>query len=95
MVFDKKQKEYVQATNEDGRPIWQFDSKGANQALELIAKSMGMLTENKNINVSGTVGLAALSDDELMREYNKQIAASKEIDVTPSRPQIEDRKDEK
>lgn len=95
MVFDKKQKEYVQATNEDGRPIWQFDSKGANQALELIAKSMGMLTENKNINVSGTVGLAALSDDELMREYNKQMQASKEIDVTPSRPQIEDSKHEK
>ena len=83
MVFDKKKKEYVQAKSDDGLPQWQFDSKGANQALELIAKTMGMLTENKNITVSGTVGLAAMSDDELMNEYNRQLAASREIDVTP------------
>lgn len=83
MVFDKQKKEYVQAKSDDGMPQWQFDSKGANQALELIAKTMGMLTENKNITVSGTVGLAAMSDDELMNEYNRQLAASREIDVTP------------
>ena len=83
MIFDKQKKEYVQAKTEEGQPIYQFDSKGANQALELIAKSLGMLTDNHSIHVDGSVSLSSMSDEELLREYNRQVEASNTIDVTP------------
>jgi len=41
MVFDRDKKEMVQDEDEEGKGIWLFDPKGANQALALIAKHVG------------------------------------------------------
>ena len=35
----------VQITDEDGNRVWAFNSQGANRALELIGKHLGMFTE--------------------------------------------------
>jgi phage terminase small subunit len=45
MIFDREEKEYVQATNEEGEGIWTFNAMGANKSLELIGKHLGMFVE--------------------------------------------------
>ena len=76
IVFDKKLKEYKQAQDGDGRNIWQFDSKGANQALELIAKALGMLTDNHRLTISDERAISNMSTEELVKELHKQQAAA-------------------
>lgn len=41
MRFDYVDKEMVQAKDEEGRDIWEFDSAGANKAFELLGKHVG------------------------------------------------------
>lgn len=41
MRWDAQQRRMVQATDEEGRSVWQFDSNGANRAWENIAKHVG------------------------------------------------------
>lgn len=45
MYFDKEDKEYKQETTADGEGVWEFDANGANRALELIGKHLGMFVE--------------------------------------------------
>lgn len=45
MVFDRAKRAMVQATTTDGEGVWQFDAAGANRALELIGKHLGMFKE--------------------------------------------------
>ena len=45
MVFDPTNKEMVQKTDEEGRHVWEFDSNGANRALELLGKHLKMFTD--------------------------------------------------
>jgi phage terminase small subunit len=55
MEFDPASRQIVQATDDEGRAIWSFDSKGANQALQLIGKHLGMFVDRREI--SGPQGL--------------------------------------
>ena len=48
MVWDPKQKAMVQKVDEDGNHVWEFDSVGANRALELLGKHKAMFTDNIN-----------------------------------------------
>lgn len=43
-------------TDEEGRAVWQFDAKGANKALELLGKHLGIFTEKVRAEVSGPDG---------------------------------------
>lgn len=49
MKFDYKDKKMVQVGNEDGETpeegLWEFDSQGANKALELLGKHVGMFKD--------------------------------------------------
>lgn len=45
MAFDRESKEMVQVTDEEGRGVWEFDSAGANRALELLGKHLGIFVE--------------------------------------------------
>jgi hypothetical protein len=54
MVYDKEEKEYVQATDAEGNNLWTFQAMGANKALELLGKDLGMFTERREI--SGPAG---------------------------------------
>lgn len=53
MVWDRSEKRHVQDTDENGNSIWTFDSTGANRALELLGKHLGIFV-NK-IETSGEV----------------------------------------
>jgi phage terminase small subunit len=53
MVFDHDKKEMVQDTDEEGKDIWLFDPKGANQALALIAKHVGGFVDRVDHTTKG------------------------------------------
>jgi hypothetical protein len=46
-----------QVQDDEGRDVWCFDSRGANAALATLAKYKGMLTEKREIELSGSVGV--------------------------------------
>lgn len=45
-----------QVTDEEGRAVWTFDAKGANRALELLGKHLGIFTDKVKAEVSGPDG---------------------------------------
>lgn len=47
MKWNHELKEMVQDTDENGNPIWAFDSQGANRALELLGKHLKMYTDKR------------------------------------------------
>ena len=42
MYYDKAEKEWKQEVNEDGEPVYKFDSQGATKALDLLGKITGI-----------------------------------------------------
>ena len=52
-VMDRKGE---QVTDEEGRAVWTFDAKGANRALELLGKHLGIFTDKIRAEVSGPDG---------------------------------------
>ena len=46
----------AQVSDEQGRAVWCFDAKGANRALELLGKHLGMFTDRVQAEVSGPDG---------------------------------------
>lgn len=48
-VMVREGKEMVQAIDDEGRNVWQFDSKGANRSLELLGKHLGMFVERREL----------------------------------------------
>jgi phage terminase small subunit len=44
-VMVKVDGEWVQETDEEGRHVWQFNAAGANKALELLGKHLGLFTD--------------------------------------------------
>lgn len=71
MTFDPIEKAMVQVQDGEGRDVWQFDSKGANQALQLIGKHLGMFTEKIDLNVKHSY--------EQMKDEDLQAAVSAEM----------------
>lgn len=49
MVFDPVEREMVQKTDADGNHVWEFDSTGANRALELLGKTINLFTDKVKI----------------------------------------------
>jgi len=45
-----------QVTDEEGRAVWTFDAKGANRALELLGKHLGIFADKVKAEVSGPDG---------------------------------------
>ena len=45
-----------QVTDEEGRAVWTFDAKGANRALELLGKHLGIFADRVRAEVSGPDG---------------------------------------
>ena len=48
-VMVRAGKEMVQAVDDEGRNVWQFDAKGANKSLELLGKHLGMFVERREL----------------------------------------------
>jgi len=65
MVFDPVEKELVQAIDEEtGQPLFKFDSTGANRALELLGKHLGIFDDKAGKSESTSLSelRKALSD---------------------------------
>lgn len=58
-VLVRDGKRWVQAT-QDGKAVWQFDAKGANGALTLLGKHLGMYVDRKEITLPGGTGVLAV-----------------------------------
>lgn len=52
-VLDRKGEQF---TDEAGRAVWTFDAKGANRALELLGKHLGIFADKVKAEVSGPDG---------------------------------------
>ena len=65
MKFDYQTKEMVQATDENGEGIYQFDSAGANKALELLGKTIGIYKDKKELS-SGEGGIVVRLVDDVV-----------------------------
>ncbi len=52
LEWDKETRRLKQKTDENGNSVWQFDSVGANRALELLGKHLGMFAQEKTTNVT-------------------------------------------
>ncbi len=50
-VLVRRGSDVVQATDEQGRDVWQFDARGANGALSLLAKHVGIGGPSVTLNV--------------------------------------------
>lgn len=73
MEFDRAERCMVQATDDQGRDVWQFDSTGANRAFELLGKYKQMFTDkvqhSGDINVSGVLRVpGSVSESEWLAE---------------------------
>lgn len=63
MEYDYENKEMVQATDENGEGIYQFDSNGANKAFELLGKTLGLFKDKKEISTGEGGIVVRLVDD--------------------------------
>ena len=55
MEFDYAEKTMKQKTEGEGLGVWEFDSQGANKALELLGKACGMFTQNIDVSIEKKV----------------------------------------
>ena len=46
MKWDAQAKEMVQVTDDEDRAVWEFDSNGANRALELLGRHLGIFEKD-------------------------------------------------
>lgn len=68
MEFDRVERQMVQATDEQGREVWEFDSTGANRALELLGKYKQMFTDkvqhSGDVNLSGVLRVPNITPEQ-------------------------------
>lgn len=78
MVFNKEKGEWEQLEDEEGRAVYQFDSAGANKALENLARNQKLLTDKTEL--AGHDG-GALEAPIIKRVYvASKEAAAQEMD---------------
>jgi len=80
-VADRCMQEEPVTKNGEPTGEYKFDSAGANRALELLGKEMGMFVERKQIEMNP---LGQMSDEDLMRmaaELAQQVGMAEVIDV--------------
>ena len=60
MVYDREERCKVQVEDEEGNGVWQFDSAGANRALELIGKHVGAFPDKLQVDLKQDYGVIVL-----------------------------------
>ena len=55
MEYDPESGGMIQKKDEDGNAVWEFDSQGANKALELLGKHLGIFIDKSKIEQSGNM----------------------------------------
>lgn len=61
--WDYELGQYVQQTDEDGNNVWDFDSQGANKALELLGKHVGAF-EKDNLQKAPIINVVVYDEEE-------------------------------
>jgi phage terminase small subunit len=56
MVWDYDEKGMVQAKNENGEGVYEFDSQGANTALSNLAKHLAMFNDKAKVKIEDETG---------------------------------------
>ena len=51
-VMVRQGRQYAQMKDAEGRDVWQFNSAGANKALETLARHLGMLNDKLDVSLS-------------------------------------------
>lgn len=76
MYFDKESGEWKQETTAEGNPVYQFDSGGANKALENLARNQKLLTDKTELGNADGSNLEPIVIQEISVE---SIAAAAEL----------------
>ena len=74
MVFDRAEKTYIQAVDDNGEGVWSFDAAGANKALEMLGKYKVMFTDVRKHEVGDELGtfFKNWSDMKVAAEKDKE-----------------------
>jgi hypothetical protein len=74
--WDHERREFVPATDSEGRTVYQFDSKGANRAWELLGKQLGMFLTGALGSAGNPLVVQAASPRELpLEELERRVRA--------------------
>jgi phage terminase small subunit len=60
LAFDASEKKLKQKVDEEGNFVYEFDSTGANKALELLGKHLALFTEKTSNTHSGSVQIIGM-----------------------------------
>lgn len=55
MIWNHIDKQMEQKTDGEGNGVWEFDSQGANKALELLGKHVAMFTEKSEVKTDASI----------------------------------------
>jgi phage terminase small subunit len=72
MIWDNLKRCRVQATNEQGKLVWSFDSSGCNKALELLGRYLGIFDKDNKQRINPLNNKAELTDEQ----FNKLLDAA-------------------
>lgn len=72
MTFDRETRGMVQKQDDEGRDVWEFDSAGANRALELLGKHIGMFTDRTKVEGDQPITLVICSTPESLHKVNQE-----------------------
>ncbi len=72
MVFDRESRQMVQKIDvKTGEGMWTFDSSGANRALELLGKHLGMFTDRRKVEAEGAFNVIVCNDSETLLQAQR------------------------
>lgn len=72
MEFDPVAKGRRQAIDDEGNAVWQFDSSGANKALELLGKHLGVFEKDNGQKKTEVKPLTDGQFDKLVNVLNRK-----------------------
>jgi phage terminase small subunit len=78
-------RKWIQKEDEDGNHVWQFDAKGANQALGLLGKHLGIFTDKKEISFPNSGGVLMVPAPISTTAWAEAVAARQaQLAATPA-----------
>jgi phage terminase small subunit len=84
-VMVREGREVVQKKDDDDNHVWTFDSRGANQALGLLGKHLGMFTEKREVTFPNSGGVLMVPAPVTPTAWAEAVAARQaQLAATPA-----------